>query len=56
MVLLLAGITVSSFMLALTSGILTVMVQNSLREYIFWMVGGLDYRRWEHVYLASGPN
>ena len=55
MVLLLAGITVSSFMLALTSGILTVMNENSLREYIFWMVGGLDYRRWEHVYLASGP-
>lgn len=55
MVLLLAGITVSSFMLALTSGILTFMNENSLREYIFWMVGGLDYRRWEHVYLAIGP-
>ena len=55
MVLLLAGITVSSFMLALTSGILTFMNENSLREYLFWMVGGLDYRRWEHVYLAIGP-
>lgn len=55
MVLLLAGITVSSFMLALTSGILTFMNENSLREYLFWMVGGLDYRRWEHVYLAIAP-
>jgi iron complex transport system permease protein len=22
---------------------------------LFWMVGGLDYRRWEHVSLAVGP-
>ena len=55
MVLLLAGITVSMFMGALTSGVLTFMNEHSLREFLFWTVGGLDYRRWEHVSLAIGP-
>lgn len=55
MVLLLAGITVSMFMGALTSGVLTFMNENSIREFLFWTVGGLDYRRWEHVALAVGP-
>ncbi len=55
MVLLLAGIAVSMLLGAMTSGILTVMNEYRLREFLFWMVGGLDYRRWEHVYLAAGP-
>lgn len=55
MVLLLSGIAVSMLMGALTSGILTFMNEYRLREFLFWMVGGLDYRRWEHVYLAVGP-
>ncbi len=55
MVLLLAGIAVSMLLGALTSGILTFMNEYRLREFLFWMVGGLDYRRWEHVYLAAGP-
>ena len=40
---------------AITSGILTFMNEQKLAQYLFWMVGGLDYRRWEHVYLAAGP-
>lgn len=55
MVLLLSGIAVSMLLSALTSGVLTFMNESRLREYLFWMVGGLDYRRWEHVYLAVGP-
>ena len=31
------------------------MNEQKLQQYLFWMVGGLDYRRWEHVYLAVGP-
>lgn len=54
-ILLLAGIAISMLMGALTSGILTFMNEYRLREFLFWMVGGLDYRRWEHVYLAVGP-
>lgn len=55
MVLLLAGVVVSILLGALTSGILTFLNEYKLREFLFWTVGGLDYRRWEHVYLAAGP-
>lgn len=55
MTLLLSGVAVSMLLGALTSGILTFMNEYRLREFLFWMVGGLDYRRWEHVYLAAGP-
>lgn len=55
MVLLLAGVVVSILLGALTSGILTFMNEYKLREFLFWTIGGLDYRRWEHVWLAAGP-
>ena len=55
MTLLLSGVAVSMLLGALTSGILTFMNEQKLQQYLFWMVGGLDYRRWEHVYLALGP-
>ncbi|SCM81530.1 Cobalamin import system permease protein BtuC [uncultured Sporomusa sp.] len=55
MVLLLAGVAVSMLLGAMTSGILTFINEYRLREFLFWIVGGLDYRRWEHVYLAAGP-
>ncbi|MHC1758111.1 MAG: FecCD family ABC transporter permease [Negativicutes bacterium] len=55
MPLLLAGVAVSMFVGAVTSGMLTFMNEYRLREFLFWMVGGLDYRRWEHVGLAVGP-
>jgi iron complex transport system permease protein len=55
MTLLLAGVTVSMLMGALSSAFLTFMSEYRVREFLFWSVGGLDYRRWEHVYLAIGP-
>lgn len=53
--LLLAGVAISMLFGAFTSGILTFMNEYRLREFLFWMVGGLDFRRWEHVLLAVGP-
>ena len=53
--LLLAGVAISMLLGAFTSGILTLMTEYRLREFLFWMVGGLDFRRWEHVFLAIGP-
>lgn len=53
--LLLSGVAVNMFLGALTSGILTFMNEYRLKEFLFWMVGGLDYRRWEHVDLAIVP-
>ena len=55
MMLLLAGVSVSIFIAALTSGILTFTSEHNIREFLFWTVGGLDYRRWEHVYLIFIP-
>lgn len=55
MTLLLAGVAVSALFGAFTSGILTFINEYRLREFLFWMVGGLDFRRWEHVFLAVGP-
>ena len=55
MTLLLSGVAVGMLLGAMTSGILTFMNEQKLQQYLFWMVGGLDYRRWEHVYLAVGP-
>lgn len=52
--LLLAGVAVSVFFGALTSGLLTFAPDKTMHQYLFWMVGGLDYRSWEHIYLA-GP-
>lgn len=53
--LLLAGVAISMLLGAFTSGILTLMNEYRLREFLFWMVGGLDFRRWEHVFLTIGP-
>ena len=53
--LLLAGVAVSMLLGAFTSGILTMINEYRLREFLFWMVGGLDFRRWDHVALAVGP-
>jgi iron complex transport system permease protein len=55
MTLLLAGVAVGMFLSAVTSGVLTFMNEQKLHQFLFWMVGGLDYRRWEHVYMAVGP-
>ena len=55
MTLLLAGVAVGMLLSAFTSGILTFINEQKLQQYLFWMVGGLDYRRWEHVYIAAGP-
>nr|WP_287513603.1 iron ABC transporter permease [Veillonella sp.] len=43
--LLLAGVAVSMLLGAFTSGILTMINEYRLREFLFWMVGGLDFRR-----------
>lgn len=53
--LLLGGVAVSMLLGAVTSAILTVLNEQRVREFLFWLVGGLDYRRWEHVYMAAGP-
>ena len=52
--LLLAGIAVSAFLSAVVSAIITSIPDNAaLRGILFWLVGGLDSRSWEHVRVAA---
>ncbi|WP_338146899.1 iron ABC transporter permease [Veillonella agrestimuris] len=53
--LLLAGVAISMLLGAFSSGILTMLNEYRLKEFLFWMVGGLDFRRWDHVAVAVGP-
>lgn len=55
MSLLLAGVAMSMILGAITSGILSYINEQKVQQYLFWMVGGLDFRRWEHVYIAFWP-
>lgn len=53
--LLLAGVVVGMLLAAVTAMMLTVVSEQKLTEYLFWTIGGLDYRRWEHVLLGGVP-
>ena len=53
MTLLLAGVVVGMFLSAITAAVLTMMSESQMQAYLFWTIGGLDYRRWDHVFLAA---
>lgn len=53
--LILSGIAVSTFIGAITNFILTRVNEYEVREYLFWSVGSLDGRRWEHVNMVALP-
>lgn len=55
MTLLLSGVVVGMLLAAVTAGILTVVNEQKIQQYLFWTIGGLDYRRWEHVMIGMGP-
>ena len=40
---------------AFTTALLTVMSEQKIQQHLFWTLGGLDYRRWEHVLMGVGP-
>jgi len=53
--LLLAGIAVSSLLVAVYSLLISLMIANwqSAQEIVFWMMGGLEARTWTHVWLCA---
>ncbi len=53
--LILSGIAVSTFIGAITSLILTKINKYQVMEFLFWSVGSLSDRRWEHVRLIAVP-
>lgn len=54
-VLILAGMAVAAFFSALTSLLLVMASEYQVSSYIFWTLGGLANRRWEHVQLMAVP-
>lgn len=55
MTLLLSGVVVGMLLSALTTAVLTVLDSHKVQQYLFWTMGGLDYRRWEHVMMGALP-
>ena len=55
MTLLLSGVVAGMFLAACTAAILTVVNEQKMQQYLFWTIGGLDYRRWDHVLLGIAP-
>jgi iron complex transport system permease protein len=47
--IILAGLAISSFFNGLISAVLLVSKEHEVSQFIFWTMGGLDSRRWEHV-------
>lgn len=53
--LILSGIALSTFMGAVNSLILSNLGDGHAREYIFWAMGSLSGRHWEHIYFTGAP-
>jgi len=52
--LLLSGIAVAAFLSALTS-LLMYLAGEDLYQIVFWLMGGLWARNWDHVMIATLP-
>lgn len=53
--LVMSGMAISSFFAAVTSLVLTLSSQYQVSSFIFWTMGGLTNRRWEHVLAMLPP-
>ncbi len=53
--LIMSGLAVSAFFSAVTSLTLSLSNQYQVTAYIFWTMGGLANRRWEHVAAILAP-
>lgn len=55
LLLILSGIAINSFIGAIISLILVNLMEGKAKEYIFWSVGSLSGRRWEHFNWGVFP-
>lgn len=53
--LILSGIAVSTFIGAINSAILTRINDYQLKYFVFWTMGSLNGRMWEHVQMIAVP-
>ena len=48
-----SGMAISSFLNGLTSAVLLFSKEHEVSQFIFWTMGGLDGRRWDHIRLVA---
>jgi iron complex transport system permease protein len=53
--LILAGMSIGSLLHSITSVILTFMNSYQVKEFLFWSLGSLSSRRWEHLKISFVP-
>ena len=53
--LLLAGVATGSLFVSLTTFVLSIANVWSMREMLFWIMGGFDASNWSHVKLVTFP-
>ena len=51
--LIIAGMAISALLNGVTSGLLLFARQYEVSQYIFWTMGGLEGRTWQHVWLSA---
>ncbi|MHA4989138.1 FecCD family ABC transporter permease [Cetobacterium somerae] len=53
--LILSGIAIKTFLGAINALLLTNISDDQMKEFLFWSMGNLSGRQWNHVYLAGVP-
>ncbi len=53
--LLLCGVAIGTLFVSLTTFVLSISDAWSMKEMLFWIMGGLDSRTWTHFAMASIP-
>ncbi len=53
--LLLCGVAIGTLFVSLTTFVLSISDAWSMKEMLFWIMGGLDSRTWTHLAMASVP-
>jgi iron complex transport system permease protein len=51
--IVIAGMAISSLMNGLTSALLLISREYEVSQFLFWTMGGLDGRSWQHILFAA---
>ncbi len=54
--LILVGIAINMLVRAINNMVISVMQDQQISEYVFWSMGSLMDRRWEHVFILLLPS
>ncbi len=51
--IIIAGMAISSLLNGLTSALLLISREYQVSQFLFWTMGGLDGRTWQHIFFAA---